>query len=96
MIDLYLKADTADEMNVALEAAGLIDAEGQPAREVDIDHIGAISRVTGYDDNGDPIVQRHPGHHTNVRTGFEVKGEAFNAIASLIVEPPATPFRVWG
>lgn len=96
MIDLYLKSDTADEMSAALAAAGFIDEEGQPLPDVDIDRIGEISRVIGYDENDEPIIQRHKGYHANVRTGAELEGKAMEAIAPLVVDPPATPSRVWG
>lgn len=93
MTDLYLKADSQEAMDTALITAGLIDDEGQPAEGVDLDRIGTISRVTGYDEAGEAIIKIQDGYHANVRTAFDFDGDG---MGDFIVVPPETPFRVWG
>jgi hypothetical protein len=96
MTDLYLKAEDAAAMDAALLSIGLIDGDGKPAKGVDLDRIGTISRITGRDDDGEPIVTTHVGYHANVRTAFDLDEAALEAIEPLIVETPETPYRVWG
>lgn len=89
-MDYYLKGPTEADMNEALLAAGLIDEDGNPAPGVSIDTIGPITRVTGYDENGDPITVEYPEWHVNVRCPHEVEG-----LDTFVIVPPEQPFRVW-
>jgi hypothetical protein len=97
MTDLYLKAADEAAMNAALVAAGLAYVEDDtliPAPYVSLDVIGPITRVTGYDENGEPIVQTYPEWHVNVRcAGLTEEQEA--EIQAIKIVPPETPFRVW-
>ena len=106
-MDLYLKAADEATMNAALDAAGLLvevqvgqTEDGEPifkmvpAPFVSLDVIGPITRVTGYDENGDPITVEYPEWHVNVRCpGLTEEQEA--ELAGLVIVPPETPFRVW-
>jgi hypothetical protein len=92
MIDLYLSAPTEADMIAALTAAGVIDDEGFPVAGVSLDHIGPFSRVTGYDEAGEPIVLEYPEWHTNLRGSFT--DEQIAALEPLSVEP-TVPHRVW-
>ena len=101
--DLYLKAPTEADMNAALIAAGLAyeetveegeDAVLRPAASVYLDIIGPITRVTGYDEAGEPIVQTYPEWHVNLRCG-ELTEEQEAELAGLVIVPPEVPYRVW-
>jgi hypothetical protein len=92
MIDLYLMTATDAEMLAALVAAGVTDEEGFPVAGVSLDHIGPFSRVTGYDEAGDPIIVEYPGYHTNLRGSFTE--EQLAALKPISVQP-AVPHRVW-
>lgn len=97
MADYYLKAADEAAMNAALVAAGVAYVEDDtlvPAPYVFLDVIGPITRVTGYDEAGEPIVQEYPEWHVNVRcAGLTEEQEA--ELAGLVIVPPETPFRVW-
>jgi len=92
MIDLYLMTATEAEMTAALLAAGVTNDEGNPVSGVSLDHIGPFSRVTGYDEAGEPIEEYYPGWHTNLRGNFT--DEQLAALTPLSVEP-TVPHRVW-
>lgn len=93
MTDLYLKAADQEALDAALIAAGLIDDQGEPVKGVDLDRIGTISRVKGYDDDGQPIIKTYDGYHANVRTAEDFDD---SILSEFLVIPPDTPFRVWG
>ena len=93
MTDLYLKAPDEAAMNAALVAAGLAYVEDDaliPGPYVSLDVIGPITRVIGYDEAGEPIVQEYPEWHVNVRCPHEVEG-----LDAFVIAPPEQPFRVW-
>lgn len=95
--DLYLRAADEAAMNAALIAAGLAYVEDgtlHPAPYVSLDVIGPITRVTGYGENGEPIVQVLPEWHVNVRCGGLTE-EQEAKLAGLATVPPEQPFRVW-
>ena len=97
MSDLYLKAADEAAMNAALVAAGLAyeeDGTLHPAPYVSLDVIGPITRVIGYDEDGEPIVQVLPEWHVNVRCGGLTE-EQEAELDGLVIVPPETPFRVW-
>jgi len=96
-MDLYLKAADEAAMNAALVAAGLAYVEDEalhPAPYVSLDVIGPITRVTGYDERGEPIVQVLPEWHVNVRCGGLTE-EQEAELDGLVIVPPETPYRVW-
>lgn len=88
MIDLYLRADDEAAMNAALVAAGLTDAEGNPAEGVAVDVIGPIVRFEG----DTPVTL--PGWHVNVRT-VSLSDAQTAALAGISMLAPANPFRVF-
>jgi hypothetical protein len=97
MTDIYLRAATEATMNAALIAAGLAyeeDGNLYPAPFVSLDVIGPITRVTGYDENGDPITVEYPEWHVNVRCNALTE-EQEAEIEALKIVPPEQPFRVW-
>jgi hypothetical protein len=85
-------AATEAEMTAALNAAGVINDEGWPVEGVSLDHIGPFSRVTGYDEDGEPIIVNYPGWHTNLRLMEDIDT---SALLGYIIDTPATPHRVW-
>lgn len=91
-MDLYLKTLTEADMDTALLEAGVIDAEGNPTQDFSVDQIGPFSKVIGYDEDGDPIVEDYPDWHTNLRGSFDEDQLAL--LTPLCVEPPV-PYRVW-
>lgn len=93
MIDLYLKAATEADMNAALLAAGMIDAEGLPTEGVSLDVIGPIVK---WDYSVEPPVEiDYPEWHVNIRYMFELTEEQEDELAFAIITPPEQPFRVW-
>lgn len=90
MIDYYLKAPTESILSEALITAGLVNEEGFPAPLTYIDTIGPITKVTGYDEAGEPIVATYPEWHVNVRCQEPVEG-----LDAFIITPPDVPYRVW-
>ena len=96
-MDLYLKAPTQEDMDAALVAAELAyeDKEYglQPASGVSLDVIGPIVRVTGYDEDGEPITVKYPEWHVNVRCGGLTEDQEA-ALGEYIIVPPETPYRV--
>ena len=92
MIDLYLKAATEADMNAALLAAGMIDAEGLPADGVSLDVIGPIVK---WDYSVEPPVEiDYPEWHVNVRS-YDLTEEQLAELTDVIIVPPELPFRVW-
>lgn len=65
-----------------------------PAFGVSLDIIGPFTRVTGYDENGDPITVEYPEWHVNVRTPSLTEAQEAE-IDALKIVPPETPYRVW-
>ncbi len=97
MTDLYLKAPTEADMNAALIAAGLVYEEDEaifPAEGVNLDIIGPITRVTGYDESGEPITETLPDWHVNVRC-LELTEAQEAEIEAVKIVPPEVPYRVW-
>ena len=92
MIDLYLKAATEADMNAALLAAGMIDAEGLPTDGVSLDVIGPIVKM---DYSVEPPVEiDYPEWHVNVRS-YDLTEEQLAELTDVIIVPPELPFRVW-
>ena len=93
MSDLFLYAPTEADMNAALLAAGVIDENGNPPFYIAVDQIGPFQRITGYDDEGNPIYTNYPDWHTNLCGSFTE--EQLTALESLRVYP-LVPYRVFG
>jgi hypothetical protein len=92
MTDLYLKTLSEKDMAAALTAAGVIDDDGNPTESFSVDQIGPITKLIGYDEAGEPIVEDYPDWHTNLRGEFDEKQLAL--LTPLSVDP-AVPYRVW-
>lgn len=83
MIDYYLRATDETAMNVALQAAGITDSEGNAHPGMDLSIIGTIVR------NEVALA----GWHANLRTTVDMLDEQ---IAKLpIIDQPNNPVRVW-
>ena len=63
-----------------------------PTQGTSIDQIGPFSKVIGYDEAGEPIVEDYPDWHTNLRGSFDE--EQLALLTPLTVEP-TVPYRVW-
>jgi hypothetical protein len=92
MTDLYLKAPTQEDMDAALLDAGVIDADGNPTPDFSVDQIGPFTKVIGYDEEGEPIVENYPDWHTNLRGSFD---EDQLALLTPLTVEPTIPYRVW-
>jgi hypothetical protein len=79
-------------MTAALLEQGIIDDEGNPTQGFSVDQIGPITKVIGYDEEGEPIVEDYPDWHTNLRGSFT--DEQIEALDLMRVYPPL-PYRVW-
>lgn len=92
--DLYLRASTREELDAALEAAGL--AEGSAG--VQFDWIGPFQRLVGYegeDGEGDPIWATFAAYHANLRVDGALTAEQHALLAPFAIALPDTPFRRW-
>ncbi|QEH78974.1 hypothetical protein EIK56_12750 [Sphingomonas sp. C8-2] len=87
MIDLYLRAVDRATLDATLIAAELIAEGDDPVLDVCLDRIGSYAIVTDYDGET-PIVE-----DVNVRVLGNF--DRWDAIANIMIPPPATPFRVW-
>lgn len=92
-MDHYLKFEDEDEFLEAADEAGLVrdgKAFSKPPL-VELDVIGEIRTLTGYDDSSPPQPQFEsvPGFHVNLR------GELPEAFEPYVIDAPTTPFRVW-
>lgn len=92
MIDLFLRASDQAVMDAALSAAGLI-VDGEAAPLVCLDRIGPFDRITGEDQEGEPIFERYTAYHANVRLLADIGDVA--ALADILIVPPHRPVRVW-
>lgn len=83
MSDYYLRTDTEAEMRAALEAAAVIDSEGNPYPGMELSVIGKIVKDE----------QELPGWHVNLR----VTGELLDSqVAELpAIAKPNNPVRMW-
>ncbi len=91
MTDLYLRAVDEKSMDEALTKAG-ITIDGEPVPGVSLDRIGSFSKITGYDEKGNPIVKDYPEYHCNVRINF-LSEEAMKLLEPLAIVPPEVPYR---
>lgn len=87
-MDYLLKTQTEQQMDDALEAAGLVHevdiGDGEllllPVQGVCVDTIGTIPNASGF--------------HTNIRVNFELSPETEAALPQ-VIPTPATPYRVF-
>lgn len=96
MIDLYLKSKNEAEMNTLLiQAELLIETEEgiYPARGINLDIIGPITRIIGYDEANEPITQEYPDWHVNVRANLSA--EQVEILSTITIVTPEVPYRVW-
>lgn len=89
-----LRAADKAALQAALIAAGvLVESEDEPhvvAPNV-LDVIGVISRVTGEDKKGDPIIVTEDGYHANLIADLTKAQEK----KLPIIPAPANPFRIF-
>jgi hypothetical protein len=94
MSDYYLRATDEAAMNAALNAAAVIDSEGNPFPGMDLSVIGVIEKPTGQiDADGYPVTQPLPGFHVNLRTTVELLDSQVEELPT--IDPPQNPVRVW-
>lgn len=87
MTDYCTKTPTEADFNAVMLAAGLIDAEGNPASyTVLIDRIGPITMPDG---------TVYPEYYTNVRLLFDPTEEQDAALKAISIDPSAPQYRVW-
>ena len=89
--DLYLRAETRDELDGALVSAGIV--EGAPG--VAFDRIGPFFRLVHYDSDGEPVWAHFDEYHANVRLSFALTPEQAAAIEPFRITTPSQPFRRW-
>lgn len=90
--DLYLRADTQEELDAALAQAGIV--QGTPGAMFDRLPI-PFHRLVGYEQDGEPILATFDECHVNVRLAWEPSDEQQAVLAPFLVVPPNTPFRRW-
>ena len=87
MTEYCTKTPTEADFNAVMLAAGLIDAEGNPASyTVLIDRIGPITMPDG---------TVYPEYYTNVRLLFDPTEEQDAALKAISIDPSAPQYRVW-
>jgi hypothetical protein len=99
-MDFMLRATTEDEMDAALEAAGLLleqDIGGGeiiliPANGITIDRIGPIP--VQVDEENVVIRPGDPRYHANLRSTVELTTEQIEALPTFDPEP-SVPYRVF-
>jgi hypothetical protein len=79
-----------DDGNPVIEDATVL----VPAPGVCLDVIGPITRMTGVDEDGEPVTTTYPEHHVNVLCNA-LSEEALALIEPFVIVPPETPYRVW-
>jgi hypothetical protein len=63
-----------------------------PTEGFSVDQIGPITKVIGYDEKEEPILENYPDWHTNLRGSFD---EAQLALLTPLSVEPTVPYRVW-
>lgn len=93
MKDYFLRADTREQIDQALQAAGLlIEQNGELIPTAAIDYVGTIYRPTDQvDDEGEPIMAPVEGYHANVRATLTPEQEALLPI----IDAPNNPQRIF-
>lgn len=101
MTDFMLRTDTQEQMDDALEAAGILVeqdmGEGElallPVPGAYLDRIGPIPATL--DPEGEVIKDGDNRYHANIRILFELTPEQLAALP-LVVPAPSVPYRVFG
>lgn len=91
-MDTFLKFSDEDEFLEAADEAGLVrDGRARSRVGLELDVIGEIRKLVGYDKSEKPkaLFESVPGFHVNLR------GELPEAFGPFVIDAPATPFRVW-
>jgi hypothetical protein len=83
MSDYYLRATDEAAMNAALNAAAVIDSEGNPFPGMELSIIGRIVKDE----------EALPGWHVNLRTTVELLDSQVEELPT--IDPPQNPVRVW-
>jgi hypothetical protein len=83
MSDYYLRATDEAAMNAALNAAAVIDSEGNPFPGMELSVIGRIVKDE----------QALPGWHANLRVREELLPSQLAELP--LIESPRHPVRVW-
>ena len=100
MTDFMLRTNTQDQMDDALEAAGILVeqdmGEGElalmPVPGAYLDRIGPIPPQ--YDADGNIVKPGHPEYHANLRVTIELTEEQVAALPTF--DPlPSIPYRVF-
>lgn len=91
MMDIMLRTDDRESMEIALADAGLLH-EGRLADGVFVDYIGAIPAV--FDIEGEEIKPSDTRFHANIRTVFPLTAEQVAALPTF-APLPAVPYRVF-
>jgi len=84
MHDYWLRGDSEAAVMAAMAEASIPTL---PSTESSFDPIGTI-----YDADGNPI----PGWHANLRLRHELTLAQYEALAAVLIAPPANPVRIWG
>jgi hypothetical protein len=63
-----------------------------PTQDFSVDQIGPFTKIIGYDEEGEPIVEDYPDWHTNLRGSFD---EEQLALLTPLSVDPAIPYRIW-
>ena len=79
-----------DDGNPVIEDATVL----VPAPGVDLEVIGPITRMTGVDEDGEPVTTTYPEHHVNVLCNA-LSEDQDALLKPFVIVPPETPFRVW-
>lgn len=94
--DYYVRAVNEAAAVDALASAGLL-VDGDLAQGVALSVIGTIYEGGQYDAEGEVLAEpvAIPGWHINLRLERELTAAETSALAGLLIDPPATPIRVW-
>ena len=94
MHDYWLRGD--DEAAV-LSAMAKAAIPTLPSTESSFDPIGTIWKDTGtVDAEGNPVMEPLLGWHANLRMRNELTLTQYEAMAAVLIPPPAHPVRIWG
>jgi hypothetical protein len=104
MSDYFLRGATHEAVMSALLAAGQVidpqsteDGQIWPADGVDLAPIGEISEGGRWGPDGEVIApaEIRPGWHANLRVTTVLSSAQLDALALVLIDPPATPYMTW-
>lgn len=90
--DYLLRTDTAGQMETALVAADLMDADGHLMPGVNLDPIGEIPAIL--DPEGEVIRPGDNRYHANLRVTVDLTAAQI-ALLPTFAPAPTVPYRVW-